>query len=373
MQRLFIDFVGPLVRTHNGNTVILAMVDGFSKFVWLFAFREMTSKLVIKTLNCQVFAQNGVPESIVTDNATVFTSKIFNDMCFQCGIRHVTTSPYYTQPNLMERFNRNLKSALIVFHLDHQLAWDEHLHALQLGFNSTYHEATKSTPAELFLGRSLNHPLQLQWKLKLEEPMSQTELEAQWRDAIRNLRDAKRKNAVRYNAVRQPHKFLMGNRVRVRVFPQSSAPNQVSGKLMFRWSQPLTISRFLSPVTVELSCPDTGRPLRKAHVPHLKLVERERGESRPDCECTIELLITAGLWGPVGVCFILQVLLGVTTYSSSTSCSSTSDDWFMGTSLDLGASNHRLQRLAGCRSGNLIPKQWASVSGVTEFLLLGLP
>ncbi|KAJ4447483.1 hypothetical protein ANN_09490 [Periplaneta americana] len=209
-----IAYARPLVRTRNGNKVILAMVDSFSKFVWLFPLREMTSKLVIKTLNCQVFAQHDVPESIITDNATVFTSKTFNDMCFQWGIRHVTTSPYYLQPNLVERFNRNLKSALIVFHHDHQLAWDEHLHALQMGFNSAYHEATKSTPADLFLGRSLNHPLQLQWKLKLEEPMSQTELEAQWRDAIGNLRDANRKTAVRYNAVRQPHKFLRGDRVR---------------------------------------------------------------------------------------------------------------------------------------------------------------
>ncbi|KAJ4427102.1 hypothetical protein ANN_24717 [Periplaneta americana] len=83
----------------------------------------------------------------------------------------------------------------------------------KMGFNSAYHEATKSTFAEVFLGRSLNHPLQLQWKLKLEEPMSQTELEAQWRYAIRNLCEANRKTAVRYNAARQPHKFLMGDRV----------------------------------------------------------------------------------------------------------------------------------------------------------------
>ncbi|KAJ4442426.1 hypothetical protein ANN_04012 [Periplaneta americana] len=86
LQRLFIDFVGPLVRTRNGNKVILAMVDGFSKFVWLFPLREMTSRLVVKTLNCQVFAQHGVPESIITDNATVFTSKTFNDMYFQWGL-----------------------------------------------------------------------------------------------------------------------------------------------------------------------------------------------------------------------------------------------------------------------------------------------
>ncbi|KAJ4449523.1 hypothetical protein ANN_00924 [Periplaneta americana] len=167
MQRLFMDFLRPLIRTRNGNKLILAMVDGFSKFVWLFPLRDMTSKSVVKILIHQVFAQHSIQECIITDNATVFNSKIFNDMCFQWGIRHVNTSPYYPQPNLVERLNRNLKSALIVFHHDHQLAWDKQLHTLQMGVNSTFHEATKSTPAELFLGRSLNHPLQLQWKLKL--------------------------------------------------------------------------------------------------------------------------------------------------------------------------------------------------------------
>ncbi|KAJ4440562.1 hypothetical protein ANN_08707 [Periplaneta americana] len=51
-------------------------------------------------------------------------------------------------------------------------------------------------------------------EIEVEEPKSQAELEAQWRDAIRKLRDASRKTAVRYNAVRQPHKFLMGDRIR---------------------------------------------------------------------------------------------------------------------------------------------------------------
>ncbi|KAJ4436249.1 hypothetical protein ANN_18880 [Periplaneta americana] len=113
--------------------------------------------------------------------------------------------------------------------------------SIPMGFNSAYHEATKSTPAELFLGRSLNHPLQLQWKLKLEQPKSQAELEAQWRDAIHNLRDASRKTAVRYNAIRQPHKFLMGDRVRLQFYERRLVcGNQFGLRIQYHRLQQLT-------------------------------------------------------------------------------------------------------------------------------------
>jgi hypothetical protein len=35
MEKLFIDFVGPLVRSKRGNIAILVVVDAFSKFVFL--------------------------------------------------------------------------------------------------------------------------------------------------------------------------------------------------------------------------------------------------------------------------------------------------------------------------------------------------
>jgi hypothetical protein len=36
MEKLFVDFMGPLTRTKRGNLAILVVVDGFSKFVFFF-------------------------------------------------------------------------------------------------------------------------------------------------------------------------------------------------------------------------------------------------------------------------------------------------------------------------------------------------
>jgi hypothetical protein len=59
--------------------------------------------------------------------------------------------------------------------------------------------------------------------------------------------------------------------VLVRLHPQSSRPHQRSAKLNFRWSVPLVISKFVSPVTAVLANPDTRVIVRKADVCELKV------------------------------------------------------------------------------------------------------
>jgi hypothetical protein len=38
----------------------------------------------------------------------------FYNLCFSWGIHHITSSPYYPQASQVERFNRNLKIALVI-------------------------------------------------------------------------------------------------------------------------------------------------------------------------------------------------------------------------------------------------------------------
>jgi hypothetical protein len=50
MEIVFIDFVGPIVRSRKGNVAILAVLDGFSKFVSLYPVRKITSEAVVSCL-----------------------------------------------------------------------------------------------------------------------------------------------------------------------------------------------------------------------------------------------------------------------------------------------------------------------------------
>jgi hypothetical protein len=50
MERIFIDFVGPLARSRNRNIAILVVLDGFSKFVSLYPVRKIAADVVVRTL-----------------------------------------------------------------------------------------------------------------------------------------------------------------------------------------------------------------------------------------------------------------------------------------------------------------------------------
>jgi hypothetical protein len=142
---------------------------------------------------------------------------------------------------------------------------------LAIAFNSAWHESTAATPASLFLGRQLNHPLGLKWKLhELELGKDQRGIHEFWEAALANLRKARARVAESYVAGRRQVEFRVGDLVLVRLHPLSSKSQQRSAKLHFKWSVPLVIAKYVSPVTVLLANPDTGVVTRKAHVSQLK-------------------------------------------------------------------------------------------------------
>lgn len=95
--------------------------------------RKDTSTATIKYLTEKNFDTFSVPEATVSNNAPVFISQDFRNLCFQPGIKHVTISPYYLQPSHAERFNRNLKAALIAYHSASHTLWNEDLIWFQVG------------------------------------------------------------------------------------------------------------------------------------------------------------------------------------------------------------------------------------------------
>jgi hypothetical protein len=115
-----------------------------------------------------------------------------------------------------------LKVALIIYHNSQHTHWDEHLSSLALAFNSAWHESTAATPASIFLGRDLNHPLALKWKLfELELNKEANAIEEFWETALSNLKRARARVAHRYNAGRRQAEFRVGDLVLIRLHPLS--------------------------------------------------------------------------------------------------------------------------------------------------------
>ena len=271
MEKVFIDYVGPFPRSKSGNKFLLVCVDAFSKFVWLFPLRSATAQLTAQVLRTQLFQHFGIPATLVSDNGTQFTSHLFKRLCFGHGIRHVTTSPYYPQPSHAERFNRNLRSALIAFHADRQTTWDQELPWIQFAFNTSHHESHKAVPFELMFGFPPNNPLANVWKIgDLLPPPDTTNVKDTWAAARRNLIRARELVRRKYNQGRVPNPFQVGDLVFCKAHPVSSAVDKRASKLSHRWSGPHRILKFLTPVTAQLGDPNSAKVVRRAHISHLK-------------------------------------------------------------------------------------------------------
>ena len=71
-----------------------------------------TSQATIEKLRL-VFSTHSLPETIVSDNGTVFTSDEFAAFVRQNGIKHLTSAPYNPASNVLaERAIQTLKNAL---------------------------------------------------------------------------------------------------------------------------------------------------------------------------------------------------------------------------------------------------------------------
>ena len=68
-EKLFVDIVAPLTPTKLGNSAILVVSDGFSKFVCFYPVRRISSQVVIDCLERNYFPAYGTPNAIVVETS----------------------------------------------------------------------------------------------------------------------------------------------------------------------------------------------------------------------------------------------------------------------------------------------------------------
>lgn len=88
LQTYHVDHLTPAAGTSKGYQHIFAVVDAFSKFVWLYPTKTLNCNEVLKNLEWQseIF---GNPKRIVSDRGSAFTSSDFEDYCRVEKIDHV--------------------------------------------------------------------------------------------------------------------------------------------------------------------------------------------------------------------------------------------------------------------------------------------
>jgi len=157
---LGLDIIGPLEKTRNNNQYINVAVDYFTKWVEAEQTESVTSKDVIKFL-INVFARNGVPQFITTDNGPQFNSdmtKIFLDL-YDVYVKFVTT--YHPESNgLVENSNKEIGKLLRLLGNKHK-DWDEILPSALWALRTTRNSTTNHSSFELVYGREDQQPFDI--------------------------------------------------------------------------------------------------------------------------------------------------------------------------------------------------------------------
>ena len=151
-SRVHIDLAGPL----DGGHMALVLVDAFSRWPEVHLMSSTTATEVMKRLR-RTFSQEGVPNTLVSDNGPQFACEEMEKWLSHIGCKHILTPPYHPRSNgLAERFVRTLKNHIRCGRgKDLQSVVDRFL----LQYRNSSHSTTGVAPAVLMRGKLLRSPI----------------------------------------------------------------------------------------------------------------------------------------------------------------------------------------------------------------------
>ena len=138
--------------------MFLIIIDAHSKWLDIHVVNTATTEATVEKLRA-TFATHGLPEMLVSDNGSAFTSGAFREFLQKNGIQHVTSAPYHPSSNgLAERavqtFKRGMKK-------QGSGSIEAKVARFLLSYRITPQATTGESPAQLRWGRNLRSHLDL--------------------------------------------------------------------------------------------------------------------------------------------------------------------------------------------------------------------
>jgi transposase InsO family protein len=176
-QIITVDFVTGLPtsidpRTNKPCNAVLVIVDKFTKYaLYVATTKQLTASAFAHLFFEHVYRHFGLPDSIVSDRGSLFTSKFWETICGLLGIERRLSTAYHPQTDgQTERQNQNLEHYLRIYCSWDQADWAQHLALAEHVYNNSLHTATKATPAALLYGFQPRDPDDLAAMSKSEAP-----------------------------------------------------------------------------------------------------------------------------------------------------------------------------------------------------------
>jgi transposase InsO family protein len=215
-----IDHLGPLPSTKKKYVYIFAVIDGFTKFVWLYPVKTTSTAEVIDKLVKQS-AIFGNPRRIVSDQGSAFTSHDFKEYCKDEGIEHTTIVTGVPRGNgQIERVNRTLIPLLTKLTIPNPAEWHKYVEKAQRYLNNVPSRSTGMSPFYLLFGTRMKmkeDPV-IRDIIEIETAtLYQQEREKSWNRAKQSIAQIQEENKKTYNKKRKiPPRYQEGDIVAIK-------------------------------------------------------------------------------------------------------------------------------------------------------------
>ena len=267
-SRVAFDLVGPLPKTTSGYRYLLTFMCLFTKYPEAIPLKRVDNVSVLEAM-MEIFSRHGFPTEILTDQGSVFMSRMTAHMCKTFEVHKIKTSPYHPQTDgALERWHACLKGMFKRSETDLK-KWDLELKYMLFAYRDTPHCTTGFSPFTLLYGRDVRGPLDLlrtSWVEDVSESCSVGEWLVNVKSRMCRLaelagdREVKAKDTMKsqYDKSSSVKSFELGSQVLVR------KPG-FHGKMGDSWDGPYVVVKQLSPVTYSIQVPDQPKKVKTLH------------------------------------------------------------------------------------------------------------
>nr|KYP55434.1 Transposon Ty3-G Gag-Pol polyprotein [Cajanus cajan] len=255
------DLIGQIHPPSSKNhKYILVAIDYFTKWVEAIPLKEVEQKDIIDFVEDHIITRFGIPQTITTDQGTVFTGRKFAQYAESRGIKLIATTPYYAQANGQVEAANKVVIGLIKKHISNKpRSWHETLVQILWAYRNSPRDATKTTPYKLVYGHEAILPVDINlqsihiqkqnelpvedyWNLMYDELIS---LEEERLMALQNLVQQKERVEKTYNKKVKMQRFRVGELVLKVILPMDQKSRYL-GKWSYNWEGPFLVEQVYS-------------------------------------------------------------------------------------------------------------------------------